>query len=657
MKAMGIQRVVWVEIVEPRTHERMYANLHTGECLWDPPEDTPVKQATDDQWWELFDDKTQRFYYYNAPTETTVWHRPDGADIIPLSKLQTVKNNKGAGGPVKTRSRRSLTAKSNKTNSTITTGSAKNLRDSNVMQTSSEDENPRNRNSSYEQHKKRQRSSRHSRKSLVEENRRSKNATGWSSTNLLSNDASLDSTESKPKLPKLNVTAPAEVLADERSQGVGMRKKSKSMLNSEKRQSNLAKSPSCPTPGSRPISGIKTSQPRSYDSKIDEFARTNLNVHKRGLLRKKITIHTMLSWTRDPIKKPMIMTKDKQIKKEACEVFRWIQAFMGDRKLKRGHHENIAHEIVSRGWRSPDLRDEIFIQLCRQTTANPKPSSLKLGWELMCMCLHFFPPSNKFHSYLEGYIYTHLTTADQDGVQISYYATISFKRLAKITETGAKRGRKKPAVDEVNQSQHSIFNPSLFGCNLVDVMEIQAEKYPELKLPWVMTSLAQKVFDYNGDQAEGIFRVPGDIDEVNMLKFEIDNFNVPTSLADPNVFASCLKFWYRELEDPLIPNEFYEECINRFSDVEYSIGIVEKLPRINKMCLVFLIKFLQVFALPHNIERTKMDASNLAMVWAPNCLRCQSEIPKVIFENTRKEMSYIKTLILHLDTSWIDGVK
>ena len=92
-------------------------------------------------------------------------------------------------------------------------------------------------------------------KSLVEENRRSKNATGWSSTNLLSNDASLDSTESKPKLPKLNVTAPAEVLADERSQGVGMRKKSKSMLNSEKRQSNLAKSPSCPTPGSRPISG------------------------------------------------------------------------------------------------------------------------------------------------------------------------------------------------------------------------------------------------------------------------------------------------------------------------------------------------------------------------------------------------------------------
>ncbi|WAR01736.1 RHG39-like protein, partial [Mya arenaria] len=27
----------WVEIIEPRTREHMYANLTTGECVWDPP--------------------------------------------------------------------------------------------------------------------------------------------------------------------------------------------------------------------------------------------------------------------------------------------------------------------------------------------------------------------------------------------------------------------------------------------------------------------------------------------------------------------------------------------------------------------------------------------------------------------------------------------
>ena len=46
------------------------------------------KRTTDNQWWELFDHKTSRFYYYNAATQKTVWHRPSNCDIIPLAKLQ-----------------------------------------------------------------------------------------------------------------------------------------------------------------------------------------------------------------------------------------------------------------------------------------------------------------------------------------------------------------------------------------------------------------------------------------------------------------------------------------------------------------------------------------------------------------------------------------
>jgi len=35
-------RVEWVEIIEPRTKEHMYANLTTGECVWDAPVGVPV---------------------------------------------------------------------------------------------------------------------------------------------------------------------------------------------------------------------------------------------------------------------------------------------------------------------------------------------------------------------------------------------------------------------------------------------------------------------------------------------------------------------------------------------------------------------------------------------------------------------------------------
>ena len=65
---------------------------------------------------------------------------------------------------------------------------------------------------------------------------------------------------------------------------------------------------------------------------------------------------------------------------------------------------------------------------------------------------------------------------------------------------------------------------------------------------------------------------------------------------------------------------------------------------------------LQVFAGEENSKVTKMDMNNLAMVMAPNCLRCESDDPRVIFDNTRKEMSFMRTLIQNLDTSEIEGV-
>ena len=72
---------------------------------------------------------------------------------------------------------------------------------------------------------------------------------------------------------------------------------------------------------------------------------------------------------------------------------------------------------------------------------------------------------------------------------------------------------------------------------------------------------------------------------------------------------------------------------------------------------IHLISFLkQIFSQSEVSSVTKMDASNLAMVMAPNCLRCTSTDPNIIFDNARKEMAFIRTLIQHLDTSFMEGV-
>ena len=65
---------------------------------------------------------------------------------------------------------------------------------------------------------------------------------------------------------------------------------------------------------------------------------------------------------------------------------------------------------------------------------------------------------------------------------------------------------------------------------------------------------------------------------------------------------------------------------------------------------------LQVFAAPENCCLTKMDINNLAMVMAPNVLRCQAEDPRIIFENTRKEMFLVRALIEQMDTSFMEGI-
>uniref|UniRef100_A0A665VM77 Rho GTPase-activating protein 39 n=1 Tax=Echeneis naucrates TaxID=173247 RepID=A0A665VM77_ECHNA len=428
-------------------------------------------------------------------------------------------------------------------------------------------------------------------------------------------------------------------------------------------------------------------QPPPPDMGMEDWASKHLNMHTQGLFRRRVSIANMLSWNRGSIKKPMLVTSNRAVRKEACEMFKLVQAYMGDRpsRLDRRH---CALLIVTKCWDMPGLRDELYVQLVRQTTGNASPRSLAAGWELMAVSLAFFAPSPKFRCYLEGYIQRHTeptsdkkltqfileqqelklkknsksrkkrkqNTEEEEGLPISTYAKFCHRKLQKVAITGGKKGLRKPTLEEIDHSRRAIITPSLFGSSLEEVMERQSELFPDRKLPWVQVQLSQYVLALGGAQTEGIFRVPGDIDEVNALKLQVDQWRIPENLSDPNVPASLMKLWYRELEEPLIPMNFYKQCVSNCDDPVAAIAVVQSLPELNRLVLCYFIHFLQVFAQPSNVAITKMDVNNLAMVMAPNCLRCQSDDPRIIFENTRKEMSFLRMLIVHLDTSFIEGV-
>lgn len=77
-------------------------------------------------------------------------------------------------------------------------------------------------------------------------------------------------------------------------------------------------------------------------------------------------------------------------------------------------------------------------------------------------------------------------------VQISHYATVSCRRLSRIGCNG-RRKVKKPTEEEVNQARMQIFRDSMFGNTIEEVMDLQKERYPNQKIPWILLILTRQV--------------------------------------------------------------------------------------------------------------------------------------------------------------------
>eukprot|EP01137_Pigoraptor_chileana_P021021 Opistho-2@84196 len=379
--------------------------------------------------------------------------------------------------------------------------------------------------------------------------------------------------------------------------------------------------------------------------KMDGYASKFFGVHKKGLFRRKVPIKSMLQWTKDSIPAPILVMpanpKHKNVPKDAVKNFKIVQAFMGDRGMPKGFSgaSQLAQSVLEKGLLFPEIRDEIFVQLIKQTTNNKRLEGNAQGWVLISLCVTMFPPSRNLESYLRNYIQQHFADSDFKVITLSKY---SIKKLAKVCETGPRI--RVPTVPEVERAMVAPFNPSVFNVTLDDIMQLQQDFDPEYPLPKVMTTLCDAVIRLGGEKAEGIFRVPGDMDAVAALKLQIEKGDYEIKSDEPHVPGSLLKLWLRELEEPLIPADLYPKCIHKQGG-ETDLTVLDDLPGINREVIEYMVKFLRRIGQPENHAITKMTYDNLAMVFAPSFLRCPSEDPQTIFENTRYEQDFAKAML------------
>ena len=58
---------------------------------------------------------------------------------------------------------------------------------------------------------------------------------------------------------------------------------------------------------------------------------------------------------------------------------------------------------------------------------------------------------------------------------------------------GGRLSPKKPSLEDIDQSRLQIFRPSMFGGTLLETLNIQKDKFPSKRLPWILTTLTDQI--------------------------------------------------------------------------------------------------------------------------------------------------------------------
>ncbi|XP_048395997.2 rho GTPase-activating protein SYDE2 [Stegostoma tigrinum] len=182
--------------------------------------------------------------------------------------------------------------------------------------------------------------------------------------------------------------------------------------------------------------------------------------------------------------------------------------------------------------------------------------------------------------------------------------------------------------------------PVMFG---VEARKIVEKENMGLKVPLLMQKCIMEI-EKRGCQVVGLYRLCGSAAVKKELReaFERDSKAVGLSenlYPDINVITGVLKDYLRELPSPLITKQLYEAvldamvkqplkitssgCENDHSDSEYTVGLLDCLPEVEKATLKMLLDHLKLVASYHEVN--KMTCQNLAVCFGPVLLSQHQE--------------------------------
>lgn len=159
-----------------------------------------------------------------------------------------------------------------------------------------------------------------------------------------------------------------------------------------------------------------------------------------------VTLDQMLQHQLEPLPAPLLRSSGAMFHSKALKCFALIQRFSEDRCLTIDHGLETAQKLLQMGLRHPEIKDEIYLQLFKQTRGNSDASSRQQLWMLFEVVAATMPPSKEFVSLLSHYI--HEVAQDFDEVkEVKDKAIATMQSLKRSVRSGCRCWL--PSVEEI----------------------------------------------------------------------------------------------------------------------------------------------------------------------------------------------------------------
>lgn len=163
----------------------------------------------------------------------------------------------------------------------------------------------------------------------------------------------------------------------------------------------------------------------------------------------------------------------------------------------------------------------------------------------------------------------------------------------------------------------------VFGCHLSALCHADESTVPKF-VQQVIQLIESKLENM---KADGIYRASGNLSQIQKIRCQVDQYNwaILEIEDDVHVLTGCLKLFFRELKEPLIPCPLFERALQATNyqgpnpeRIRRYREIIESLPTENYDTLQYLLRHL--LKITEYREHNRMHISNLAIVFGPTLM-------------------------------------